>query len=195
MDRKHIVMNTPTLFRPDKTWTLFLDRDGVINIRPHNDYVKALSEFQFLDGVEESVASLSEVFGRIIVVTNQQGIGKGLMQTRDLDQIHEYMVEKLQKSGGRIDKVYYCGDLKNSGSFYRKPAIGMALNAIKDFPDIFLTKSVMVGDTLTDMIFGKRLKMVTVLIDSDMVLARKNPRLIDLRFHSLRDFAATIRNP
>lgn len=168
---------------------LFLDRDGVINKRPVNDYVKNVADFVFLTGSIEAIALLSGLFSPIVVVTNQQGIGKGIMTTETLHAIHQHMLQEVVKGGGKIDSIYYCGDLKDSGSIYRKPAVGMGLQAKKEFPGISFKQSVMVGDTLTDMIFGKRLHMQTVLIDFDAQLPRKYPKLIDQRFPDLRSFA------
>src|ERR1700752_888149 len=91
----------------DKTWSLFLDRDGVINKRLENDYVKTLSEFEFIEGVPEAIKILSALFGKIIVVTNQQGIGKGLYSKNDLNIIHHYMSDEIEKHEGRLDKVYF----------------------------------------------------------------------------------------
>ena len=68
----------------DQSWTLFLDRDGVINERLMGDYVKTLDEFRFLEGAEEAIRLLSQKCGIVVVVTNQQGIGKGLTHRRAL---------------------------------------------------------------------------------------------------------------
>ncbi len=181
-------------FIPDSSWTLFLDRDGVINQRPENDYVKSPADFHWTEGALESLIYFSRVFTHILVVTNQQGIGKGLMSEKDLELIHKHMTGELTAAGGRIDKVYFCADLKGSGSFYRKPNVGMALKAKKDFPGIDFASSIMVGDTLSDMRFGKRLKMKTVLVDAGLCTARLNHRLIDLRFSSLAGFADHLRS-
>ena len=75
----------------DKTWTLFLDRDGVINKKIDHDYVRNLEMFKWIDGSKEAIVSLSKIFEKIIVVTNQQGIGKGLMTENDLNEIHSFM--------------------------------------------------------------------------------------------------------
>lgn len=91
----------------DKSWTLFLDRDGVINRRLVNDYVKSWTEFKFEAGTLEAVAKFSTVFGHIFVVTNQQGIAKGLMTEADLYAIHNQMIIEVEKAGGRIDQVYF----------------------------------------------------------------------------------------
>ena len=172
---------------------LFLDRDGVINQRPYNDYVKNVSDFQFIPGVIESIAYLSDRYNPIVVVTNQQGIGKGNMTDDDLEYIHHFMIDNINKGGGRIDKIYHCGDLANTKSLFRKPAPGMGLKARKDFPTIRFKRSVMVGDTLTDMLFGKRLGMHTILIDQHDYLPRKFPELINYRFASLKEFADKLK--
>lgn len=78
----------------DHTWTLFLDRDGVINERLMGAYVRSIDEFKFLQEIPETIAQLSTIFGRVIVVTNQQGIGKGLMTERNLEEVHAYIDRK-----------------------------------------------------------------------------------------------------
>jgi len=151
----------------DGDWALFLDRDGVINRRLVDDYVKKTSEFEFLPKVLESIAIFSKVFKYVFIVTNQQGIGKGLMSEADLEIIHRKMVQKIEAQGGRIDKIYHCPDLASSNSENRKPEIGMALQAQKDFPDIEFSKSLMAGDSKGDIRFGKNAGMTTVFINSD----------------------------
>ena len=78
----------------DTSWSLFLDRDGVINKKLEDDYVKTLSEFEFIDGVPQAMKLVADVFGKIVVVTNQQGIGKGVYTTNDVSIIHHYMVDE-----------------------------------------------------------------------------------------------------
>lgn len=181
-------MNHIYHFIPDKTWSLFLDRDGVINKRIVDEYVTQVAHFQWLEGVKESLADLSRIFGPVVVVTNQQGIGKGLMTEDDLTHIHQHMLSEIQAAGGRIDKVYYCPALKEANSFDRKPSVGMGLKARRDFPHMRHKKSVMVGDSITDMEFGKRLGMITVFITNDISLVRKHNELIDFSFESLQQF-------
>ena len=172
----------------DKTWTLFLDRDGVINTRLPGAYVKEPAQFEFIEGVLRAVEILSSVFGVVVVVTNQQGIGKGLMTEKDLGAVHAYMLHGIQNAGGRIDKVYHSPYLESFGHYTRKPSIGMGLKAKKDFREIKFAKSVMVGDSISDMVFGKRLKMTTVFI-GDIDKARRHPRLIDFIYPDLITFA------
>jgi len=171
--------------------TLFLDRDGVINKRLIDDYVKTPAEFEFDEGALEAIAKLSKCFERIIVVTNQQGVGRKLMSENTLHDIHKHMKNEVEKAGGRIDAIYFCPDLSNSKSLYRKPNIGMGLLAKRQFPEIRFKQSVMVGDTLSDMKFGKKLGMKTVLISNDKSLVSSHAKLIDQNFKSLFEYAKT----
>lgn len=148
----------------DISWTLFLDRDGVINHKLPDDYVKKISEFQFIQFSVEAIAEFSKIFGRIVIVTNQQGIGKKLMSENHLDIVHEHMMEGIVEAGGRIDKIYHCPHLAADQSEDRKPEIGMALKAKVDFPEIDFSRSLMVGDSLSDLQFGRKAGMKTVLV-------------------------------
>ncbi len=176
-------------FSPDGTWSLFLDRDGVVNRKLPGDYVKDWEHFEFLPGSIEAIRIFSGIFQKIFIVTNQQGIGKGLMTTGQLDKLHGQMLSAIRDQGGRIDQIYYCPDLEGSGSLYRKPNIGMALAARKDHPMIRFRESMMAGDSISDMIFGKKTGMLTVLISTDQSLAAKHASFIDLAFPGLLHFA------
>lgn len=172
-----------------KGWALFLDRDGVINQRFPDDYIKNPHEFEFIPGVKEALAQLSGIFNPVIVVTNQQGIGRGLMVLEQLHSIHEKMISDVAVAGGRIDAVFYSPDLKNTRSFTRKPAVGMGLKARKQFPAINFKKSVMVGDTYTDILFGYRLGMTTVLVGNDKEALFQSAGILDFAFPDLMSFA------
>jgi len=177
----------------DKTWTLFLDRDGVINLHYPNDYVKKWQEFYFLEGVLNALKNLSHVFKRIIVVTNQQGVGKGLMTKGDLQLIHDEMLKEVRKYGGRIHAIYAATDLvENDIHQMRKPNTGMALKAKKDFKEIDFSKSIMVGDTGSDMQFGKNSGMITVFVGDDSKIKTTEKSLVDFRFDSLNEFANSL---
>ncbi len=149
----------------DKTWTLFLDRDGVINTRLPNEYISKWDDFDFIVGSLKAIEDLSEVFGRIVVVTNQAGVGKGIMTELELNEVHRLMIKTVNLLGGRIDKVYFAPDLPQSPNHRRKPNTGMALDAQRDFPEIDFKKAVIVGDSKSDMEMGDRLGMVKVFIE------------------------------
>lgn len=174
-------------------WTLFLDRDGVINERIPDNYVMTPDQFIFLPGVLDAFRIFNSIFRKIFVVTNQQGIGRGLMRISDLNKVHDYMLSEVAKSGGRIDRVYYSPDLKNSGSFWRKPSVGMGLAARKDFPEIRFKECVMAGDTASDILFGKRLGMITIFIGDDIKEKKASRELLDYAFHDLISFAEFIK--
>lgn len=180
--------------KPDKSWTLFLDRDGVLNKRKMDEYVLKPEELILEEKVPESLAILKNFFSKIVVVTNQQGIGKGLMTEEDLFSIHIKMIREIEQADGRIDKIYFCPALKQDNSFMRKPSPGMGLLARKEFPEIIFKKSIMVGDTISDMLFGKRLKMNTVFLGTNQKQVDDNFRIIDLAFTSLYHFAEFIQN-
>ena len=172
----------------DPTWTLFLDRDGVINKRIANGYVTSLEEFHFLENVPASIATLSKKFNRLVVVTNQQGIGKGLMTERNLLEIHTYMCDQVYKIGGKIDKCYFAPNLKGAEDDMRKPGPAMAELAQLEFPEIEFSRSIMVGDTDSDIVFGKNLGMKTVRIKTVEPISVE----ADLTCDSLAEFSKMI---
>ena len=168
-------------------WTLFLDRDGVINVRIIDGYVTKTEEFEFLPNVIEAFKIFKNKFKRIIVVTNQQGVGKGVMTIEDVISVHNYMNQQIENQGGKIDKIYFCPQLKSVKDNYRKPSPKMAFFAKDDFPEIDFSKSIMVGDMNSDIEFGKNAGMKTVFIgDNELKI---NP---DSRYNSLYDFAKTL---
>ena len=172
----------------DKTWTLFLDRDGVINHEKHKDYIHTWDEFKFYDGVKEAIRIFSTIFHRIVVVTNQKGVGKGLTKLDDLHTIHANMTHEIEEAGGRIDAIFYCSDLEDD-SPYRKPNPGMGLSATKQFPDIDLKKAVMVGNTISDMEFGRNLGVYTIFLPTTRPEVELQDKRIDAVCNSLIDFA------
>src|SRR5690554_1557304 len=154
-------------FKIDATRTLFLDRDGVINQRIFGGYITSVQDFIFLPHAIEGLKLLSQQFSRIIVVTNQQGVAKNILTTTTLNDIHEYMITTLRKEGVLIEKVYVASNLRGADNDRRKPNSAMGWEAKKDFPSIDFKRSVMVGDTTSDIEFGMNLGMKTVLIESE----------------------------
>lgn len=163
----------------DKTWTLFLDRDGVINERIVGSYVKHTEEFIFLPGVPDTIAGFSQIFGRIIVVTNQQGIGKGYMTECNLSEVHDYMRNQIESAGGKFDAILHAPQLAVENSSFRKPEPGMGLQAKELFPEIDFAKSIMVGDSDSDIAFGKNLGMITVRIGKEKDAIEKSDYYCD----------------
>jgi D-glycero-D-manno-heptose 1,7-bisphosphate phosphatase len=179
------------LTKIDTSWTLFLDRDGVINHEKHLDYIHTWDEFTFYDGAKEAIALFAKKFKHIIVVTNQKGVGKGVTNINDLNTIHKNMISECATVGGRIDAVYFCPDLDND-SPNRKPNAGMGLQAIKDFSSIDINKAIMVGNTISDMEFGRNLGVHTIFLPTTRPEVDLNDERIDKVFESLIDFAKGI---
>ena len=178
----------------DKSWTLFLDRDGVINEERFGEYVLHWGEFIFSKGVLEVFKKLSDSFNRIIIISNQRGVGRGLMTEEALQTIHFEMQREVEIVNGKIDRIYYCIE-KDEKCFNRKPNPGMAIQALHDFPDIDLSKSIMVGNKPGDMRFGRSAGMFTVFVKTtnpDQPLPHPD---IDLAFSSLFDFANAVNRP
>ena len=141
-----------------------MDRDGVINKRLQDRYVASWEQFEFNEGVIESIVKFNKFFKYIVVVTNQQGVGKQVMTEETLHDIHKKMLKTIEDAGGRIDKVYYCSGLALDNPKCRKPNTGMADQATLDFVGIDLKNAVMVGDSVCDMGFGINCGMRTVFL-------------------------------
>jgi D-glycero-D-manno-heptose 1,7-bisphosphate phosphatase len=177
----------------DHSWTLFIDRDGVFNHEKNDGYILNVDEYKFYDEVLPAVKTLHETFGIIVMVTNQKGIGKKLMSLADFGLISEHMLAEIKKHDGRIDKIYFAPDLENE-AINRKPNIGMALQAKQDFPQIDFAKSVMVGNKLSDMHFGKNAGMHTVFLSTTNPEIPFPHPLIDARFEHLLQFAEALKH-
>ena len=174
-----------------KDWTLFLDRDGVINQEKKEDYIRNWSEFQFYSESLAALPLLAQKFNRIIITTNQKGIGKGLMSEADLNMIHQNMTNQIIELGGRIDAIYYCPDLDNL-SINRKPQPGMAYQAKAAYPSIDFNQSIMVGNRMSDMEFGRNAGMHTVYLATTHPEAPFPDTKIDYRYDNLFQFADAI---
>jgi len=160
--------------------TLFLDRDGVINMKLDGKYVRNFEEFEFIPGAELAIANLSKIFKRILVVTNQQGIAKGIMSAKDLNSLHKNMLQQLKATGGTIEKIYYCPHLASENCKCRKPNTGMIEQAIIDFPDLENDNSYLVGDSDTDITSGDKMGLITVKVDNEYTLAKWSKELLSV---------------
>lgn len=167
-------------------WTLFLDRDGVLNRKIENGYVMSVDQFEFLPGVTRALSILQRHFKYLFIVTNQQCVGRGDLTIEELQVIHSHMITAIEKTGGRITDIFVATSLESEGDSDRKPGRGMADKAVSKYPTTNLEKSFMVGDTATDMLFGKSAGMVTVFIGDR---AKVDSKLADYCFNSLLEFA------
>lgn len=180
------------MIKVNKDWTLFLDRDGVINVERNNDYVYKPSQFIFDTSVLEIFEKCNPIFNKILVATNQRGIGRGLMTTEDLAAVHDYMLAQVEQNNGRIDAVYYAPN-KADDDPDRKPNVGMALQAQKDYPSIDFAKSIMVGNNISDMEFGKRMGMKTIFLNTTSQQDDSHP-FVDYAIQNLSELFEVIQS-
>ncbi|MFY8128384.1 MAG: D-glycero-alpha-D-manno-heptose-1,7-bisphosphate 7-phosphatase [Chitinophagaceae bacterium] len=174
-----------------KGYTLFIDRDGVINKEKKEDYIYTWEEFEFLEGVLEGLKICNHFFDNIILITNQRGIGRGLMTHQNLETLHTKMLEVIKTNGGRIDAIYYCADDDNN-SPNRKPNPGMAFKAVKDYPHINLQKTLMVGNRISDMKFARNAGVQSVFVATTHPEIAYPHEAIDYRFDNLLAFAKAL---
>jgi D-glycero-alpha-D-manno-heptose 1-phosphate guanylyltransferase len=179
------------LSQVDKSWTLFLDRDGVINDEIVGTYVLNWEGFRFSPGVLQALKILNEKVGKIVVISNQRGVGKGLMTEADLTNVHQKLLAEVQAAGGRIDYFFYCTEKENT-CFNRKPNPGMALQAAAQLPEIDLSKTIMVGNKPSDMRFGRAAGVYTVFVTTTNPNEPFPHPDVDLRFDNLLAFAQAL---
>lgn len=144
---------------------VFLDRDGVIN-KNRNDYVKTWDEFEFLPDAKKGIKLLNDNGFKIIIITNQSVVGRGIITEKTLKDIHEKMLKELEDFGCRIEKIYCCPHAPWDNCDCRKPKPGMLLKAVKDF-NIDLKKTYFIGDNGTDEEAGKRAGCRTYLVSEN----------------------------
>jgi len=128
---------------------VILDRDGVIN---HDSaaYIKNPDEWKPIPGSLEAVARLNQAGYRVVIATNQSGIGRGLFEMATLNAIHDKMHRALAHVGGRIDAVFFCPHIPDAGCACRKPRPGL-LEEIARRLNVNLRNVPVVGDALRDL--------------------------------------------
>jgi D-glycero-D-manno-heptose 1,7-bisphosphate phosphatase len=156
----------------------FLDRDGVINRKPlEGEYVTRWEEIQFLPGVVDAIALLNRADFRVIVVSNQRCVAKGLITAAGLEAMHQRMCEVLASGGARIDGVYYCPHELQPSCRCRKPQPGMLLEAAQ-VHDIDLGTSWMIGDSDIDVAAGRNAGCKTARLGASNETANSSANVI-----------------
>jgi len=141
---------------------VFMDRDGVIN-RNRDDYVKSVDEFEFLPGALEGLARLRQAGVKVVVVSNQAGVGRGLIPRDELERITAAMLSGVERHGGEITGVYYCVHRKDEGCGCRKPEPGLLLKARGEL-GLDTACSYFIGDAESDICAGNRAGCRTILV-------------------------------
>jgi D-glycero-D-manno-heptose 1,7-bisphosphate phosphatase len=164
----------------DRRFTVFLDRDGVINRKlPEGCYVTRWEEFEFLPGAVEALARLKADGTRLVVVTNQRGVARGAMTLGEVDEIHRRMQEVLATSGASVDAIYVCPHQEGTCDC-RKPQLGLFRQAMADDPAIELAAAVLIGDSASDVRAANDLGVDAYLVGDDnrlVAILSENPTL------------------
>lgn len=126
-----------------------LDRDGVINF-DSDKYIKSAEEWTPIPGSLEAIARLTQAGFRVVVATNQSGLGRGLFDMTTLNAMHEKMHKAVNQLGGRIDAVFFCPHAQDAGCACRKPKPGMLLEIAERFK-LSLADGPAIGDSLRDL--------------------------------------------
>lgn len=135
---------------------VFLDRDGVINRKAKpGEYILRWEEMHLLPGVAEGIVGLRQAGFRVMVVTNQRCVAKGLISIAELERLHQRMRDELAGQGAQLDAIYYCPHESQPACSCRKPAPGMLLTAAREH-GIDLAASWMIGDSDIDIEAGRR---------------------------------------
>jgi D,D-heptose 1,7-bisphosphate phosphatase len=142
---------------------VFLDRDGVINVDNH--YVHKVEDFEFIKGSVKAMKRLSDSPYKLIVITDQSGIGRGYYTKQDMITVHAHMEQELDKAGVKIDALYYCEHAPEDKCDCRKPGIANLEKAAEGF-NLDLTNSWFVGDKTRDIQTGKNAGCKTILVQT-----------------------------
>ncbi|UCE63787.1 MAG: D-glycero-beta-D-manno-heptose 1,7-bisphosphate 7-phosphatase [Nitrospirota bacterium] len=147
--------------KPEITPTVFLDRDGTLN--RDTGYITSPAELNLFPGVVEAIVRLKQGGSRVVIITNQSGIARGLMTEDDLHMIHRKLERELVKEGGCLDGIFFCSHHPDDACQCRKPKPGLILRAAKEL-DLNLSRSYYVGDKVIDMQLANAVGSKAVLV-------------------------------
>lgn len=147
----------PTLNPP----VVFLDRDGVINRRKMDGYIESVEELVLLPGAVEAIARLSQNGYRVVVVTNQRGLARGILRREAVNEIHAHISRAVRHAGGVLEEFYVCPHDRDEGCVCRKPAPGL-LDQAFDVRPMNWDTAFLVGDSDSDIAAGKARGVCTI---------------------------------
>jgi D-glycero-D-manno-heptose 1,7-bisphosphate phosphatase len=165
---------------------VFLDRDGIINERPAlHQYVTSWADFRWVDGIVPLLQELSALGYVLFVITNQQGIARGLLSETGVAAIHDEMTRLLETHGVRLARVLHCPHAADAGCLCRKPRPGLIYRALNESPFLIdVPQSILIGDTDSDVQAGAAAGIGTrILVSEDETAA-------DGATHRVRTIAA-----
>ncbi len=169
---------------------VFLDRDGVINIE--KEYLYKIEEFEFIDGVFESVIYLQKLGYKLFIITNQSGIARGYYSLDEFNKLSSWMMDEFSKKGVKIEKLYFCPHGPNDNCSCRKPKTGMIDDALKEF-DIDLAQSILIGDKISHIKCARNPKIgLSVIVKSGHSFDEKEVNA-DFIIDSIKDIPNIIK--
>jgi histidinol-phosphate phosphatase family protein len=178
--------------REGREWCLFIDRDGVINRQIVGDYVRSWPDFEWLPGARLALTKLGEWAPHLVVVTNQQGIGKGLTSAEDVAAIHHHIASALESHGAAVDAFQVCPHLEAAECECRKPSPGLVLDWLARHPESEPALSIVVGDSLTDLELARSVAAATGGCVSIHIDSAVSSGIADASFESLWDFTVAV---
>ena len=147
-------------------YTIFLDRDGTLNA--DSGYIKSPDLFELFPGVPEALAKLKRAGARLILVTNQSGIARGLLSQDDLAAVHAKLTHILDRAGASLDAIYFCPHHPDEGCDCRKPKRGMIDQAVRE-RRVDLERAYLIGDHIRDIELAKRVGVRSILVTTGVV--------------------------
>ena len=156
---------------------VFLDRDGVIN-EERKDYVKTIKEFQIFDDVPKAIKQLKELGFKVIVITNQSAVNRGIITIETLNEIHVKLQEILKENDTSIDKFYFCPHRPDENCKCRKPNPEMLIKASQEY-NIDMKNSFMIGDSLTDIQAAHKAGCKGILLGKNQTLLQLVNSMVD----------------
>ena len=179
--------------RVGRDWCLFLDRDGVINRQVVGDYVRSWRDFEMLPNAGLALKQLRDWAPHLVVVTNQQGIGKGFMRADDVAEIHQRLQAELANSGMTIDAFQVCPHLESASCGCRKPRPALVIDWLHERPHVDASLSIMVGDSNSDLELAHNVAAVVGGCASVHIGGHAEVGVnADVSFDSLWDFAIAV---
>lgn len=174
---------------------IILDRDGVINL-DSDDYIKSEAEWEAIPGSLEAIGKLCHYGYRVVVVTNQAGLSRGIMTIEDLIRIHQKMHTELAKHRGTIEAIFFCPHAPDEGCACRKPKPGL-LREVSNRLHTPLDSAILVGDKLSDLEAAEAANCKSVLVETGygrrQVESGKVPRHVPV-YANLSEFVDTLLN-
>ena len=140
---------------------IFLDRDGTINLDP--GYISSVSDLKFYDYTFKALKLLKPLTKSFIIITNQSGVSRGIIKEEKLIEINSFIHSKFLENKLNLLDIYYCTDLPGNGSTFRKPEVGMFLQASSEH-NIDLTRCIMIGDSYIDIVPANELGMSSLFL-------------------------------